>query len=240
MTETADDVVVMTSGAFTAAHLELVPCVERLTGKRVVTATTSVGTGDGSIENRLRRGERAELVIVSEGLLQQFVGDGLVRADECTPLARSTIGLAVRAGAPVPDVSSVDALRRTLLAAKAVAYSASVSGKYLTTELYQQLGIAEEMLPRSHLIGGGVRTGAVVARGDADIAFQQMSELLPVEGIAHVTPLPAALQRTTRFCAGIAATALDVGLARGVIAFLASADAVDAIARSGLEPLAGR
>ena len=229
----------MTSGAFTAAHLELIPEVERLTKRKVVTATTSVGTGETSIPNRLKRGETADIVIVSDNLQQQLIEQGLVLAEGRTVLARSSIGLAVRAGAPKPDVSSAEALKRTLLAAKSVAYSASVSGQYLTTELYQKLGIADEMLPRSRLIGGGVRTGAVVARGEAEIAFQQISELLPVPGIAHITPLPPELQKVAEFSAGVAATTRDADLARAVIRFLASKEAAPAITRSGLEPVCG-
>lgn len=232
-----NDFIVMTSGAFTAAHLELIPEVERLTKRKVVTATTSVGTGDTSIPNRLKRGETADIVIVSDDLQQQLIEQGLVLAEGRTLLARSSIGLAVRAGAPKPDASSAEALKRTLLAAKSVAYSASVSGQYLTTELYQKLGIADEMLPKSRLIGGGVRTGAVVARGEADIAFQQMSELLPVPGIAHITPLPPELQKVAQFSAAVAATTRDADLARSVIRFLASKEAAPAITRSGLEPL---
>ena len=237
MTASANDFIVMTSGAFTAAHLELIPQVERLIDRKVVTATTSVGTGETSIPNRLKRGEIADIVIVADNLQRQLIEQGLVLAEGCTALAQSTIGLAVRAGAPRPDVSSPEALKRTLLAAKSVAYSASVSGQYLTTELYQKLGIADEMLPKSRLIGGGVRTGAVVARGDADIAFQQISELLPVPGIAHITPLPAELQKVTAFSAGVAATTRDADLARSVIRFLASKEAAPAITKSGLEPL---
>lgn len=232
-----NDFIVMTSGAFTAAHFELIPELERLTKGKVVTATTSVGTGETSIPNRLKRGEIADIVIVSDSLQQQLIEQGLVLAEGRTVLARSSIGLAVRAGAPKPDASSAEALKRTLLAAKSVAYSASVSGQYLTTELYQKLGIADEMLPRSRLIGGGVRTGAVVARGEADIAFQQISELLPVPGIAHITPLPPELQKVAEFSAGVAATTRDADLARAVIRFLASKDAAPAITRSGLEPL---
>ena len=232
-----NDFIVMTSGAFTAAHLELIPAVECLTKKKVVTATTSVGTGDTSIPNRLKRGEIADIVIVSDSLLQQLIERGLVLAEGRTVLARSSIGLAVRAGAPKPDASSAEALKRTLLAAKSVAYSASVSGQYLTTELYQKLGIADEMLPKSRLIGGGVRTGAVVARGEADVAFQQISELLPVPGIAHITPLPPGLQKVAEFSAGVAATTRDADLARSVIRFLASKEAAPAITRSGLEPV---
>lgn len=233
-----NDLVVMTSGTFTAAHLALKPRLEAFTGARVVTATTSVGTGESSIENRLKRGERAELVIVSEELLQRFVDDGLVHEQGRRPLARSSIGIAVRAGEPPPEVSTMEALRRTLLAARSVAYSASVSGKHLTTELYPRLGIADVMLPKSQRIGGGERTGAVVARGDAQLAVQQISELRPVEGIAHITPLPAEAQRVSRFCAGVARTAHDVALATAAIEFLASEAAVEAIIGSGLEAIA--
>lgn len=226
---------VMTSGAFTAAHLRLIPQLERLTKKTIVTASTSVGTGENSIANRLKRGEIVDIVIVADALLRQFIEEGLVLAEGHTLLARSSIGIAVRAGAPKPDVSSVDALRRTFLQAKSIAYSASVSGQYLTTELYQRLGIADQVLSKSRFIGGGERTGAVVARGEAEIAFQQMSELLPVPGIAHITPLPPEVQKVSVFSAGIAASARDADLARSVIKFLASTEAAPAITKSGLE-----
>jgi molybdate transport system substrate-binding protein len=234
-----NDFTVMTSGAFTAAHLELVPRLERLTEKKIVTATTSVGTGESSIANRLKRGEVTDIVIVADDLLRRFIEEGLVLAEGRAPLARSSIGIAVRAGAPKPDMRSSDAVRHTLLQAKSIAYSASVSGQYLTTELCQRLGIADQVLSKSRLISGGERTGAVVARGEAEIAFQQMSELLPVPGIAHITPLPPELQKVAVFSAGVAASSPNADLARSVIKFLASAEAAPAIARSGLEPITG-
>lgn len=239
MSSQNDEFRVMTSGAFTAAHLALAPHMERIAGKKIVTASTSIGTGEMSIPSRLQRGEVVDIVIVASPVLQRFVSEGLVHEDGRRVLARSTIGLAVRAGAPKPDVSSVEALKQTLLAAKAIAYSASVSGQYLTTELYQRLGIAEECLPKSRMIGGGERTGAVVARGEADLAVQQISELLPVSGIAHITPLPDEVQKVTEFCAGVAASAPDPALARKVIDFLASPEAAEAIRGSGLEPASG-
>lgn len=235
MTGPANDFIVMTSGAFTAAHLALVPQVERVTKKKVVTATTSVGTGDTSIPNRLKRGEIADLVIVADALLRQLIDEGLVMKESSAHVARSSMGIAVRAGAPKPDLSSADALRRVFLDAKVIAYSASVSGQYLTSELLQKLGIAEAVLSKCRFVGGGERTGAVVARGDADIAFQQMSELLPVPGIAHITPLPPEVQKVSVFSAGIGTTARDVELSRSVIRFLSSPEAAAAITQSGLE-----
>ena len=225
----------MTSGAFTAAHLALIPQLERLTKARVVTASTSIGTGEMSIPNRLKRGEVVDIVIVAEHVLRQFIADGLALAEGHAVVARSSIAFAVRAGAPKPDVSSADALRRTLLQAKSIGYSASESGKYFSGELVQRLGIAGEVLPKSRLIGGGERVGAVIARGEVEIGLQQVSELLPVPGIAHITPLPPELKKVSTFAAGIAASCPNPSLARTVIEFLTSPRAVDAIRNSGLQ-----
>jgi molybdate transport system substrate-binding protein len=237
MNTMTDEIRVMTSGAFTAAYLELVPRLEVLTQKKLVTAATSIGTGETSIPNRLRRGEVVDVVIVADGVLVGFIRDGLIISDSHTPLARSAIGMAVRAGAPKPDLSTVDALKRTLLQAQSIAYSASVSGDYLTKELYQRLGIADQVMRKSRLIGGGERVGAVVARGEAEIGFQQLSELLPVAGLAHVTPLPPEVQKVSVFSAGVATSARDADTARAVIKFFASPEAVRAISNSGLEPI---
>lgn len=228
---------VMTSGAFTAAYKSLIPQLEQLTGKTIVTVTTSIGTGDISIPNRLKRGEVADIVIVADGVLRQFIADGTVLADHATVIARSLMGFAVRAGAPDPKIRTADDLRAALLAAKGIGYSASESGKYYTTELVQRLGIADQVLPKSRLIGGGERVGTVIARGELDFGFQQMSELLPVPGIAHVTPLPPELQKASNFTAGIGANSPDPDCAGRVIAFLASAGARPAITASGLEAI---
>jgi len=240
MTATSNEFRVMTSGAFTAAHLALMPQLERLTKTKIVTASTSIGTGETSIPNRLKRGEVVDIVIVAESVLRQFIADGLVLAEGHAIVARSSIAMAVRAGAPKPDISSVDALRRTLLQAKSIGYSASESGKYFTTVLVQRLGIADQVLPKSRLVGGGERVGAVVARGELEIGFQQLSELLPVQGIAHITPLPPEVQKVSSFAAGVAASSPHKALARSAIEFLASPEAAKAIVNSGLEPIINR
>ena len=237
MTSTSTEFRVMTSGAFTAAYKSLIPQLEQLTGKTIVTVTTSIGTGDISIPNRLKRGEVADIVIVADGVLRQFIADGYVLAEHATIIARSMMGFGVREGAPDPKIRTADDLRAALLAAKGIGYSASESGKYYTTELVQRLGIADQVLPKSRLIGGGERVGTVIARGELDFGFQQMSELLPVPGIAHVTPLPPELQKASNFTVGIGANSPDPACARKVIAFLASAEAHPAIAGSGLEPV---
>ena len=147
--------------------------------------------------------------------------------------------MAVRAGTPRPDISSVDALKRVLLQAKSVAYSAQVSGVYLSTELFPRLGIADQMRAKSQRIERE-RVGAVVARGDAEIGFQQVSELLPIAGIDYVGPLPAEVQRVTVFSAGVAVGAKSPEAARALIRFFVSPEGARAMTKSGLEPVTPR
>jgi molybdate transport system substrate-binding protein len=226
--------VVMTSGTFTAAHLELAPAFERSAMTRVSTATTSMGVGADSIPSRLKRGDAADVVIVNADALDALITDGLVLVNSRTDLARSRMGVAVRAGARKPDISSVDALTRALLDAKSVALSSSVSGDYFTKELFPRLGIAEQMAAKTRR-SGNERVGALIARGDAEMGVQQMSELLPVKGIDIVGPLPPEVQRVTVFAAGVAASSKHPDTARAYIRYLASAAASPAVARTGLE-----
>lgn len=229
------EIVVMTSGTFTAAHLELAPNFERSSQTKVTTATTSMGVGTESIPSRLKRREAADVVIVAADALEDLIKDGLVIAGSRVDLGRSRIGMAVRSGARKPDISSVEALKQALLNAQSVALSSSVSGDYFTKELFPQLGIAEQMAPKIRR-SGGERVGALITRGEAEIGFQQMSELLPITGIDVVGPLPSEVQRVTIFVAGVAAHSRNPDAARAYIQFLASANAVKAVAKTGLEP----
>ncbi len=233
------EIKVMTSGAFTAAYLELKPQFERATQHNIVTLTTSIGTGADSIPERLQRGESVDVVIVDDAALDELIQKGRVLAGSKVPLGRSSIGMAVRAGAPKPDISSVEALKNTLLQAKSIAYSASVSGRYLSGELFPRLGVAGQIAAKSKRITGE-RVGSVVARGEAEIGFQQVSELLPIEGIDYVGPLPPEVQKITVFSAGVAAGSKGQDAARALIKFLASPSAVPAIIKSGMEPVALR
>ena len=228
------ELVVMTSGTFTAAHLELAPEFERSAMTKVSTATTSMGVGADSIPSRLKRGDAADVVIVNADALDALIADGLVLANSRTDLARSRMGVAVRAGARKPDISSVDALKRALLDAKSVALSSSVSGDYFTKELFPRLGIAEQMAAKTRR-SGNERVGALIARGDAEMGVQQMSELLPEKGIDIVGPLPPEVQRVTVFAAGVAAGSKHPDTARAYIRYLASTAASPAVARTGLE-----
>ena len=229
---------VMLSGAFTEAYLQLIPVFEQSSPYKVVSAFgASMGGAPDSIPVRLARGEPADVLILAAGTLDDLTREGKVVPGSRVDLVQSSIGMAVRAGAPKPDISTVDALRRTLLAARTVAYSASASGVYISTELFDRLGITEPMRGKTRRIESE-RVGTVIARGEAEIGFQQISELLPVAGIDYVGPLPTPVQRVTVFSAGIATMASNRDGAKALIAFLVSPRAVNAIVKSGLEPMA--
>jgi molybdate transport system substrate-binding protein len=149
-------------------------------------------------------------------------------------LARSGIGVAVRAGAARPDIGSVDAFKRTLRQARSIAHSSSASGVYLES-LLQRLGLAAELAPKIRKVEGEP-VGQVVARGEAEIGFQQVSELLPVAGIDYVGPLPAEIQETTVFAAGIPVGASNAEDARALVGFLTSPAAAAIIRKCGMEP----
>lgn len=232
----ADEIRVMTTGGVAAPYLALVSPFERTSNHTVVTVTTSTGLGEGSIPNRVRRGEPVDVVILSDAAIDELVKEGRIVADSRVPLVRSGIGMAVRAGATKPDIGSVEALKRALLQAKSVAYSAQISGVYLSTELFPRLGIAEQMKAKSLRVERE-RVGAVVARGEAEIGFQQISELLPIAGIDYVGPLPADVQRITTFTAGVAVGSKSPEAGRALIRFLASPEGKHAMLKYGMEPI---
>ena len=236
----ATDIHVMTSGGFTAAYNELRPGFEKTSGHTVKTAYgASMGNAGDSIPSRLARGEPADVVILARPALDALVEQGKVVPGSQVDLVRSSIGFAVKKGAPKPDIGTVEALKRTLIAAPSIAYSASASGTYYETELLKHLGIEAQVKPKSRRILSE-RVGTVVARGDAALGLQQVSELLPIEGIDYVGPLPAEVQRVTVFSAGIATGSKQPEAARDLIRYLNSPAAAPTIAKTGLEPLAAR
>ena len=228
---------VMTSGGFTAAYNVLAPQYEKTTGDKIVTMYgASMGGAPDSIPSRLARGEPADIVILAAPALEELVKQGRVVPGSRVDLVRSTIGMSVRAGAPKPDISTVEALKRTLLEAKSIAYSASASGVYLSTNLFPRLGIWDAIKDKSKRIESE-RVGTIVARGEAELGFQQVSELLPIPGIDFVGPLPAEAQQVTIFSAGIAVGAKEPDAARALIKYFTSAEAAPIIAKTGLEPI---
>lgn len=233
----AAEIKVVTSGAFTAAYLQLVPEYERATHNKLVTEFgPSMGTTHNAIPVRLERGETIDVVIMAGPALADLIKQGKVRADSRVDLVQSKIGMAVKAGAPKPDISTVDALRRTLLAAKSIGYSDSASGVYLATELFPKLEIADQIKGKTRKIEADP-VGGVVASGEVEIGFQQISELRPVKGIDIVGELPPGAQRVTVFAAGIPTTAKDPEAAAALIHWFASPAAYPAIKASGLEPV---
>jgi molybdate transport system substrate-binding protein len=236
----ADEIHVVTSGGFTAAYLELAPQYEKTTHNKLRTEFgPSMGTTHNAIPVRLERGEAIDVVILAVPALDELIKQGKVRAGSRVDLVQSKIGMAVKAGAPHPDISTVDALKRTLLAAKSIAYSDSASGVYLSTELFPKLGIADRIKVKSRKIEADP-VGGVVASGEFEIGFQQISELRPVKGIDIVGELPPGAQKVTVFAAGIPATTTHPEAAKALIDWLASPAAYEAIRKSGLEPANSR
>jgi molybdate transport system substrate-binding protein len=233
----AEQITVATSGAFSAALRDLGPQFEKATGHRVTTVSgASMGDTPDSIPNRLQRHEPIDVVILADTALEDLIRNGQVAAGSRVDIVRSHIGMVVRKGAPKPDISSVAALVRTLRNAKSIAYSSSASGVYLSTDLFPRLGVVDEIRGKVKRIDVE-RVAAVVARGGAEIGFQQISELLPEPGVDLVGPLPDGAQKVTIFSAGIVAGSHAAGAADALIAFLTSPEAAPAIRRTGLDPI---
>jgi molybdate transport system substrate-binding protein len=234
----AAEVRVMISGGLSAAFEALVPVFEKETGNKVlVIRGPSMGTTVNAIPVRLDRGEPADVLIMVGYALSDLGKKGKVVPGTEVELVRSPIGVAVKSGAPKPDISSADSVKRALLAAKTIAYSDSASGVYVSTEMFRKLGIEKEMEGKARKIPA-TPVGEIVAKGDAELGFQQISELKPVAGIDIVGPLPADLQQITIFSAGIATGSKEPDAGKALIKFMASPTARDEIVKSGMEPIA--
>src|SRR5262245_12088036 len=210
----AGEIKVMMSAAFKEAYVELVPQFERTSEHKV----TTIQIPSVDMMARLKGGEVVDLVIMSAPAIDTLVEAGKIVRGSPVVLARSGVGVAVRAGAPKPDIGSAESFRQTLLAAKSIAYSTGPSGVYLAG-LLQRMGISDVLAPKIRQVKGEP-VGAVVARGDAEIGFQQVSELLPVPGITFVGPLPADIQEITVFAAGLHSQARDPDAATALAKFL--------------------
>ena len=228
---------VITSGGFAAAHDLLAPRFEAETG---ITLTTSRGASRGgapdSIPSRLERGESFDVIILSRSALDGLTERGFVRPETRTDLVRSSIGMAVRQGAPAPDISTPEKLVQTMLAAKSIGYSASVSGTYLSTDLFPRIGLWERIDAKSTRIVSE-RVAAVVARGDVEIGFQQISEILPIAGAYYVGPIPDEYQLVTTFSAAITVRSSNAEVAQRLLDFLSSMEVAETISQTGLEPV---
>jgi molybdate transport system substrate-binding protein len=227
---------VFTSGGFTAAFTLLAARYERETGVHIVIDRgPSMGLTPQAIPNRLARHEPADVVILARSGLDKLAAQQIVVPSTVTDLGLSKIAVAVRTGAPAPDIATPDAVRATLLHAKSVAWSDSASGVYIQTTMLDRLGIADQVRPKGRMIPA-TPVGDIVAQGQAELGFQQLSELKPVKGIRIVGMLPESLQKVTPFSAGVVAYSPHPDAARALIAYLASPRAYAIIRDSGLEP----
>lgn len=231
----AEEIRVMTSGGFTAAYKILGPKFAASTGHTLDTALgPSMGKSPEAIPNRLSRGEKADVVIMVGYALDDLIKQGKVDPASRVELADSRIGLVVREGATKPDVSSVDGLKKTLLDAKSIAYSDSASGVYIENQLFKRLGIEDQLKPKSKMISK-IPVGSVVAAGDYQLGFQQVSELLPVPGVSFVAKIPESVQSVTRFAAGIPVGAQHPAEAKALLEYLASSTAQPDVKATGLD-----
>ena len=234
---TAAEINVMMSAGFSEAYRDLIPDFERATGHKVVTIRgPSMGNRPEAVPNRIARGEPADVVIINTEAINRLIADSRLVALSRTELARALIGAVVRAGAPKPDISTVQALQRTLLGAKSIAYSDSGSGVYLSTVLFPRLGIAEQIKETSYMIPGSV--AQAVARGEYELGFQTMSELLPVKGVDQVGAIPTETQEAQSFSAAMTVGAKESAAGLALIDYLSSPQAAPAIIKSGMVPMA--
>jgi len=223
---------VIISGGFTAAYKELLPQFEKTSGVTVTTTSGgSVGSGPNTIGAQIRRGVPADIIILAREGLSELISEGRTMPGTDVDLARSIIGVIVRAGAPKPDISTVAALKQTLLNAKSVAMSSSTSGVYLTTKLFPQLGIADAMKGKISMNGA-----AEVGRGEAELGIQQVSEVLPIPNTTFVGAIPEEVQYVTTYATAVVSGSTQVEASKRLIAFLSSDGAAAAIKKSGMEP----
>jgi molybdate transport system substrate-binding protein len=236
----AAEVHVMISAGFYGVYAELGPAFERASGHHLITTRgPSMGDSPEAIPTRLARGETADVVILDEGSADELAKRGLVRAGTKVDLAQSQIGMVVRAGVAKPNIGSVEAFRRMLLAVKSIGYSDSASGTYLSTTLFAKLGVADQVAGKSRKVRGppsGEPVAAVVARGELEIGFQQVSELIDMPGVTFVGAIPSELQPGFSFAGAITAAAQQPDAARALLRFLASPEAASTILKAGLTP----
>jgi molybdate transport system substrate-binding protein len=227
----AHEIKMIASGGLKAACIELIPAFERATQHRVA----ALWAGSVDIMKRMQAGETFDLVVMPGTAIDELIKLGKVVAGSRVDLAKSGIGVAVRAGAPKPDIGSAEALKQALLAASSIAYSTSASGIFLAG-LFQRMGIADALRPKIRQSPPGVPVGELIARGEAEIGFQQVSELLPIAGIDYLGPLSADIQHFTTFSGGLHIGAKEPQAAKELIEFIKAPAAAPVIRKSGMQP----
>jgi molybdate transport system substrate-binding protein len=227
----AAQITVLSSNGVREAVSELVPQFEKATGHRV----QIVWDGTLNIKKRIGSGEAADLVILPAADVDDLIASGGLTPGSRLDVAKSIIGAAVRSGIAKPDISTGESLRRAVLAAKSIVVSSGPSGVYLL-ELWEKQGILTTLRPRIKQLASGQSVGEALARGEGELGFQQVSELLHVNGISFVGPLPAEIQKVTTFSGGIPNAAKDVVVVRQFLTFLRGAGNAAVLKKAGLEP----
>ena len=227
----AAEIKVLSTQATEEAYRELVPQFEKASGHKV----TTVFTGTLAANKRLAAGETYDLLIMSAPSIEEHIKAGKVVPGSRVDLAKSGVGVGVKAGASKPDISTTEALKKTLLAAKSIGYSTGPSGVYILG-LFQRLGIADEIKGKLKQTPTGVFVGSIIASGDAEIGFQQVSELSHFAGVDYVGPLPADIQQFTTFSSGIMAGAKEADAANALVKFITAPAAASAFTKRGMEP----
>ncbi|TMI99132.1 MAG: ABC transporter substrate-binding protein [Alphaproteobacteria bacterium] len=229
----AAEVKILTAGAMKAVVLELVPQFEKETGHKAVVDNDTAG----GLAKRIDGGEAFDLAVITPGVIADLAKKGKVVADSRANVARVGVGVVVKEGAPLPDIGSVDAFKRALIAAKSVAYidpaSGGSSGIYLTG-LFDKLGIAAEIKPKAKLKQGGY-VAELIANGEAELGLHQISEILPVKGVKLVGPLPAEIQNYTTYAAAVGADAKQPDAARALLKLLTGPAADTVLKARGME-----
>jgi molybdate transport system substrate-binding protein len=227
----AAEIRVLASGATKEAYVELAPKFELASGHRL--NTTWAGTAE--IKKRLAAGEVYDLVIMASYEIDDQIKEGKIVAGSRTDLMKSGVAMAVPPGAPKPDISTVDALKKVILNAKTIGYSSGPSGVYLLT-LLDRLGIAADVKPKLKQTPSGVPVGTLIANKEVEIGFQQVSELIHFPNIAYVGPLPAEVQQITTFSAGVHKNANETSGTQALVKFLTGPIAKPVIRKNGMEP----
>jgi molybdate transport system substrate-binding protein len=228
---TAAEIVVMSTQATEQSYRELVPQFEKATGHTVKTSYS--GTLD--VKKRIAGGEKFDVLIMSSPDIDAFAKDGTLVAGSRVDLAKSGVGLGVRTGAPKPDISTTEAFKKAMLAAKSIGYSTGPSGNYVIG-LFDRLGIADQVKPKLKQTPTGVFVGTIVANGEVEIGIQQVSEMSQFAGVDYVGALPADIQRMTIFSSGIAAKSDKAEAAKALVKFVTQPSSAAAYKKRGMEP----
>ena len=227
----AAEVKVMAANAVKEAYLELVTAFEKSTGHKV----TTIWGGTEGVAKRISGGEVVDIVIIAAPNIDRLIGEGKLVSGSRADFAKSGVGIAVRTGLPKPDISSTEAVKRAVLAANSVAYSSGPSGFYVA-DLFKRMGITDQIKDKVRQPASGVQVGELVARGEADLGFQQISELLHVKGADYLGPLPPDIQNITIYSAGLHTAAPAPDAARALVKSLTSPQAAPIIKKIGMEP----